>query len=225
MLTDADCQRPNGAGKREKRADGGGLRLVVTPTGGRTWELAYRFEGLHRTLPLGSYPAISIKDARRLAGEARDAIRRGADPGARTKRAARRQAAVERGRRFDAVAQAWFKRTVETRRDARYAARVWSRVAADLLPALGDRDVAEIEPADVLAALQAIEGRGAVHSARTIGRYASGIFRYARVSHGVKDNPAEGIGDALLPPPATVGQPRLAFRGPVLLRGAGPPAW
>lgn len=116
MLTDADCQRPNGAGKREKRADGVGLRLVVTPTGGRTWELAYRFEGLHRTLPLGSYPAISIKDARRLAGEARDAIRRGADPGARTKRAVRRQAAVERGRRFDAVAEAWFKRTVETRR-------------------------------------------------------------------------------------------------------------
>ncbi len=210
MLTDADCQRPNVTKKREKRADGGGLRLVVTPTGGRTWELAYRFEGLHRTLPLGSYPAVSIDEARRLTVAVREAVRRGEDPGSKTKRAARQQAAVDRARRFDAVAEQWFKRTVETRRDAKYAARVWSRVEADLLPTLGDRDIAKIEPADVLAALQAIEARGAIYSARTIGRYASSIFKYARVSHGVKDNPAEGISHALLPTPATVGQPRLA---------------
>lgn len=213
MLTDAECQRPNVTGKREKRADGRGLRLVVTPTGGRTWELAYRFEGLARTLPLGAYPTVSIEEARRLVAEAKATISRREDPGARTLRATRQQAARDRARRFDAVAEEWFKRTVETRRDPRYAARVWARVKADLLPSLGALDVGEITSADVLRALQAVEARGAVYSAKTIGRYASSVFRYARIAHGVRDNPAEGIGDALLPTPAKVGQPSLPPTG------------
>ena len=221
MLTDAECLRPNTSGKREKRADGGGLRRVVTPKrDGRTWEWAYRFEGLARTLPLGAYPEVSIEEARRLAREAREKVRRGEDPGARTKRAARVQAAQDRARRFDAVAEAWFKRVVATRRDPRYAARVWSRVEDDLLPALGDKDIAAIELADVLAALQAVEGRGAVESARRIGHYASGIFRYARVAHGLRQNPAEGIGDALLPSSAEApsAEPLTRARGRVLRR-------
>lgn len=103
MLDDADCLRPNTRGKREKRSDGGGLRLVVTPTGGRTWEWAYRFEGLARTLPLGSYPEVTIAAARLRVAEAREMIRRGEDPGKRTQRATRVQAARDRARRFDAV--------------------------------------------------------------------------------------------------------------------------
>ena len=209
MLTDADCLRENTRGRREKRSDAHGLRLVVTPKGGRTWELAYKFQGMPRTLPLGKYPAVSIAEARRLAGEARLKADRGEDPGSRTKRQMVERAAVDRARRFDAVAEEWFKRVVEPRRDARYAARVWSRVSADLLPTLGDMDVAAIEPPHVLRALRTIENRGAIHSAKTIGRYASGIFRYARISHGLKHNPADGIGDALLPTPAKVGQPSL----------------
>lgn len=209
MLTDADCLRENTRGRREKRSDAHGLRLVVTPKGGRTWELAYKFQGMPRTLPLGKYPAVSITEARRLAGEARSKADRGEDPGSRTKRQMVERAAVDRARRFDAVAEEWFKRTVKPNRAPGYAARVWSRVSADLFPALGDMDVATIESVDVLRALQAIENRGAIYSAKTIGRYASGIFRYARISHGLKHNPAEGIGDALLPTPAKVGQPSL----------------
>lgn len=209
-LTDAECLRPTRGRKREKRADGGGLRLVCSAGGARAWELAYRFEGASRTLPLGAYPAVTIDAARQLAGEARVKAERGEDPGRKTQRAVRAQAAVEKARRLDVVAGEWFRTQVVSRREPKYAARVWSRVEADLISALGHMDVGAVEAADVLRALRAVEARGAVYSARTIGRYALGIFRYARIEHGVKHNPAEGLGDALLPAPATVGQPRLA---------------
>jgi hypothetical protein len=176
MLTDADCARPNTTGKREKRADGAGLYLLVTPTNARSWQWGYRFEGLHRTLPLGSWPTVSIEEARQLAEDARQALRRGEDPGVKTQRAARQREAKDRARRFDAVAERWFATVVEPRREARYAARVWSRVKADLLPTLGAIDVAEITSADVLEALRTVEQRGAVYSARTIARYASASF-------------------------------------------------
>ncbi|WP_245272384.1 Arm DNA-binding domain-containing protein [Xanthobacter sp. 126] len=46
-----------------KLSDGGGLHLLVTPTGGRLWRLAYRFEGKQKQLALGAYPAVGLADA------------------------------------------------------------------------------------------------------------------------------------------------------------------
>lgn len=196
--------------------------LLVTPTGRRSWQITYRFDGQVRTLPVGRYPGISQAEAMFRTEQLRAQLDRGEDPGAGSKRAQREAAQVARSRRFDTVAREWFDRTVASRREERYAARVWSRVEANLLPSLGAKDIAAIEPSDVLAALQAMErrprksGRGAkegkppIYSARVVGRYASSIFRYARISHGLRFNPAEGIGDVLLPTPKTVGQPSLA---------------
>lgn len=69
----------------------------------------------------------------------------------------------------------WFGVRGALKREPVYAARVWSRVAADLIPALGHKDVGEITSEDVLAVLQKIEDgriedRGAVYSAKTVGR-------------------------------------------------------
>lgn len=207
MLTDEDCLRP--VTKRTKRADGQGLRLVVTPRGGRTWELALRVDGVPKTLALGSYPETGILDARAKAAAVRAKAARGEDPMASGRAARVRAAAVERGRRFDAVASDWYQRRILTQRDAKYAARIWTRVSEDLLPAIGDMDVAAITPADILRALQAVEGRGAIYSAKRIGGYARDIFAYARITHGVAINPAEGLRAALLPNPKEQGQPAL----------------
>lgn len=194
-LTDVSCRAANKTGKREKRADGGGLYLMVSPTGAKTWGLAYRFEGGSRTLSIGAYPITSLGQARLRREQAKLDLQAGLDPGAAKAEAK----PIDRGRLFENVATEWFRVSVQPRREAQYAGRVWSRVEADLLPALGSKDVGEIEPADVLRALPAIEARGAIYSARTIGRYASSIFRFARIEHGLPGNPADGIGDALLP--------------------------
>ncbi len=47
-----------------KVTDGGGRHLLVTPTGGRLWRLAYRYGGKQKTLALGPYPIVSLGDAR-----------------------------------------------------------------------------------------------------------------------------------------------------------------
>lgn len=210
MLDVEECERPNATGKREKRGMGQGLSLVVTPTGARSWSWFYRFEGVGKSISLGSYPDVSLDAARTKVAALREGIRRGEDPAAHGRMGIRRQAARDRARRFDAVAERWFAVQVKPRREARYADRVWSRVAADLIPPLGEMDIGSIEPGDVVRALRAIEARGSIYSARKIGRWASSIFRFARAEGLTKENPAEGIADALLPVPPAVGQPALA---------------
>lgn len=56
---------------------GFGLRVGAT---NKTWFIFYRFGGKQRRLNLGHFPAISLGDARTLAGKALDAVERGVDP-------------------------------------------------------------------------------------------------------------------------------------------------
>ena len=66
-LTDVFLRGLKADGKARKYADGDGLYLHFSPTGGKLWRMAYRFDGRQKTLSIGAYPAVSLKDARQLA--------------------------------------------------------------------------------------------------------------------------------------------------------------
>ena len=65
--------------KPRKLFDGGGLYLHLTPSG-KYWRYRYRFFGKNRTLALGVYPAVSLKEARRTHMEAKLLLAKGIDP-------------------------------------------------------------------------------------------------------------------------------------------------
>jgi hypothetical protein len=48
-----------------KKGDSGGLFLLVTPNGGLWWRLKYRVGGKEKLISLGTYPDVSLKDARK----------------------------------------------------------------------------------------------------------------------------------------------------------------
>src|SRR5690606_32910330 len=72
-----------------KLFDGGGLYLFVSPTGAKTWRLAYRIDGRPQTMSFGPYPEVSLAAARARRDEVKVTLREGADPMAprRVKRA------------------------------------------------------------------------------------------------------------------------------------------
>jgi len=63
-----------------KFSDGGGLYLMVAPTGGRYWRYNYRFNGKQKTLALGVYPYVSLEIARARHRAARHLLAAGTDP-------------------------------------------------------------------------------------------------------------------------------------------------
>ena len=54
-----------------KHADGGGLTLVVKPSGRRSWVARVVADGKRRDIGLGAYPAVSLAEARRRTAELR----------------------------------------------------------------------------------------------------------------------------------------------------------
>ena len=57
-----------------------GLYLVVQPTGKKGWQVRYRHGGTHRRMTLGTYPVLSLADARARVREALAASMMGRDP-------------------------------------------------------------------------------------------------------------------------------------------------
>ena len=76
-----------------KLFDGGGLFLLVTQSGGKLWHFKYRFDGKEKKLTFGTYPEISLLDARQKRDEARRQLAKEIDPGAVRK--AQKQANTE----------------------------------------------------------------------------------------------------------------------------------
>jgi hypothetical protein len=84
-LTDIAIRQAKATEKPFKLSDGGGLHLLVTPTGGKLWRLAYRFDGKQRQLAFGGYPEVTLKDARARRDAAKETLAAGVDPGAKAK--------------------------------------------------------------------------------------------------------------------------------------------
>ena len=80
-LTDLAIRKAKPQTKPIRISDEKGLYLEVSPSGGRLWRLKYRFEGQEKRLSFGTYPEVSLADARERREEARRILANGADPG------------------------------------------------------------------------------------------------------------------------------------------------
>src|SRR5262245_16106106 len=79
-LTDVTIRKAKPRIKPYKLSDGGGLFLLVQPSGSKWWRFKYRFAGKEKLLALGSYPEVDLKKARTRHSEARSLLSDGKDP-------------------------------------------------------------------------------------------------------------------------------------------------
>ncbi len=70
----------NGKPGNNKLFDGGGVFLLVTPSGVKYWRMKYRFAGKEKLLAIGVYPEISLKQAREKREEAKQLLLDDIDP-------------------------------------------------------------------------------------------------------------------------------------------------
>ena len=181
-LSDIEVRKAKSTEKRQRLFDGGGLYLEVTPAGGRLWRLKYRFDGKEKLLSLGTYPEVSLKEARKRREDSRQSLAEGLDPSAQRK-AVRQARKVATQNTFEATARAWLDHRgsawVERTRTIALAS-----LENDVFPILGDRPITDIQPADIRKLVQSIEARGAGETAGRVFQRLKAIFRYA-IAHNV----------------------------------------
>ena len=87
-LSDSAIQAVKPREKPFKLAGEKGLYLLISPAGGKHWRLKYRFHDAEKVLSFGSWPEISLKEARQKREEARRLLENNTYPGAEKKRKA-----------------------------------------------------------------------------------------------------------------------------------------
>ena len=195
-LTATAVKQAKPKAKPYKLADGGGLYLHVK-TAGKYWRCKYRFAGKEKLLALGTYPDISLADARKLHQAARENLADGIDPSShkKTKKSADQSSSANS---FEAVALEWSK--TRSKKADSTEKRQRALLEKDLFPFIGSRPIADIDAPELLKTLRKIENRGAIETAHRANRLAGQIFRYAIVTGRSKHNPSIDLKDALTQP-------------------------
>ena len=198
-LTDTACRNAKGREKPQKLSDSGGLHLFVSPSGGRLWRMSYRFGGKQKQLSFGSYPAVSLKEARERRDEAKGILASGVDPADRRKQDRAESDAVSK-HTFQALATEYLaKIAAEGRAGATLSKARW--LLEDFaFPAIGNRPIAQIKPAEVLELLKKVEGRGTFETARRLRGICSRVFRYAVSTQKAEADPTHPLRGALIAP-------------------------
>lgn len=178
MLTDLQCKNftcPPGR-KRARITDAQGLYLEASPAGSKRWFWKTYADGKEGRLALGSYPAVSLTAARKARDAAKLQKAAGVDP-VEDRRRDRLKGRREGGETFRAVALEWHAKQLENW-SPEHANRTLRQLERDLFPWLGERDMASIEPMELLAVLQKVEERGALETADRGLMLARQVYEY-----------------------------------------------
>jgi len=195
LLTDTKIKALKPRALLYRIADSGGLCIEVNPSGSKLWRYRYRFAGKASMVALGTYPDVSLQEAREKRDDARRLVKNGSSPAVQLK--ALRTAVAERAANtFGAIAADYFEQN-SNRLTAGTLKRDRRVVERDLNPYIGSTPIAEVSASVLLAALKRIKDRGALETAHRARALAAKIFRYAVVTRGIQNNPAADLIGAL----------------------------
>lgn len=183
-ITDIQCRRAQPQDKQYKLTDGQGLSLLVHPNGSKYWVLRYMLVGKHKTKSLGSYPELSVKEAREAAQSYRQNLNESIN-----------EPEPEEVPSFFEVGENWFNQQKDT-----WSNKHIQNVAASLKELyfdFKDRPVNQINAPEILKIIKKIETRGSLEIAkRTLSRCGM-VMKFA-IAHGYRlDDPTHGLTNAL----------------------------
>ena len=197
-LTDTAIRKAKPGPAPIKLRDGGGLYLLMRPDGARWWRWDYRrpVTGKRNTLSLGTYPDVSLSEARQRHAEARKLLAAGIDPGEQRK--AEKAAGADRAANsFEVVAREWLGKRDWSESTGKKT-EAW--LAKDVFPHIGGRPIAELTAPEFLRVARRIEERGAIETAHRIMQNCGQVMRYAIATGRADRNPVADLKGALTVP-------------------------
>lgn len=197
-LTDVVIRRAKPSDRPQKLADGGGLYLLITTTGTKSWRWKYRIGGKEKLLTVGLYPDVTLAMARDAREDARRLLRSGVDPGEHRKVAASTANAGMPPDSFELIAREWLRGRKWV---PKYEKKVLAWFENEVFPAVGARRAVELKASDFLSIARKMEAREAFESAHRVMQNCGQVMRYAVATDRAERNPVADLRGALVPAP------------------------
>ena len=173
--------------------DGGGLQMRVRSNGSKLWNFNYRHPVTKKriNMGLGTFPEVSLAQARKSSIAAREVLAQGLDP--KEQRDAVLQAKqAETEHTFQNVATSWY----ELKKDAvtpAYAEDIWRSLTLHVFPDLGTTPISAISAPQVINLLRPLETKGSLETVKRLSQRLNEIMTYGVNSGLIHANPLSGI--------------------------------
>tara|TARA_R110002110_G_scaffold179777_4_gene385357 strand:+ start:1436 stop:2662 length:1227 start_codon:yes stop_codon:yes gene_type:complete len=187
--------------KEYNLADGRGLLLRIKPNGSKSWLLNYQkpFIKTRSNLSLGSYPEISLAEARKRRDEARELLAQDIDPKT-AREALKRHKLNAQQSTFQSTAKKWFEVKRETLTPD-YRDDIWRSLENHIFPRLGNVALEDIRAPQVIEVLEVLAAKGKLEAVKRLCQKLNEIMTFAVNTGKIHANPLSGIKSAFKNPP------------------------
>jgi integrase len=202
-LTNIEVKQAKPKEKAYKLSDGGGLQLRIRPNGTKTWLLDYfkPFTKTRTSMSFGSYPEVSLADARKKRQESKDLLAENISP--KSLRKEQEQAKTRQiHNTLEHVATSWLK-IYKTKVKAKTADNCWSSLNTYIFPKLGKRAVNSISAEETIDIIQVVADKGSLELVSKLCQRLNVIMTFALNTGVVDTNPLAGIKKAFETPTVT----------------------
>lgn len=176
-LNDSKIRAAKPLAKSYKITDAQGLYLMVTPAGSRLWYFRYRFDGKESRLALGTYPQVTLAEAREKREAARKLLASGLNP---TQQRPPQKIVTDETQTFKYLAKSWHTASLKLWSE-NHAAKILTCLERYAFPLVGQMDIADIETLHLAQLLKNIDDSGVHDVAGRMRQYLNRIMR-----HGVQ---------------------------------------
>lgn len=201
MLKSLHIENAKPRDKPYKLSDGDGLSLLVKTNGSKLWRFRYQFAGKEKMLSLGSFPAISLAQAREALKKAHALLEKGIDP-SQQRKAHQAAVAVAASNTFGLIADELFESLKESGL-AKVTLEKNRWLLQDLAAPLRSRPITEVTAAEILVILKKVEKSGRRESAKRLKSNISRVFRLAVATLRATNDPTYALKGSIASPVTT----------------------
>lgn len=185
--------------KGQKLFDGMGLCINIRPNGGASWQYHYRMGSKPKTLSLGTYPLLSLKDARVLHQKAMLLKADGKDPALEKQKRKIALKATEQNT-FRKYCWEWYEMRSK-RLNSKYAVDLKHQLNRIVIPELGDIPIEKITAPIVKNLLDKLISKGLGDTTKRTLQRVKAIMNYAVQIGAIPTNPTLALVDVVQAPP------------------------
>ncbi|HCP9283298.1 TPA: integrase domain-containing protein [Escherichia coli] len=181
--------------------DGGGLYLLIKPSGAKIWRFSYYrpVDKKRALMSLGSLDEIPLAEARRLRNEYRSLIASGTDPQDHERR--KREAEARRqGNTFENVAAAWYQMKISQNLAPNTIKDIWRSLDKYVFPFIGNTPIDTLTAHRFVEILTPIKERGNLETLKRVLQRVNEVMDYAANSGLIDSNPAMNVRKAFPSP-------------------------
>jgi integrase len=199
-LTNTEVKQAKAQDKEFNLNDGYGLALRIKPNGSKLWLFNYYrpYTNKRTTLSFGSYPSVTLAEARKKRSEAKELLAKDIDPKDQRDEEGRLNE-IAHENTLEHIAAKWIK-VKQADVSADHAADTWRSLELHIFPDLGKVPIHKISAVKAIEIIEPIAAKGSLETVKRLCQRLNEIMVYSVNSGLIPINPLAGIGKAFKTP-------------------------